>query len=90
MINKSKLNREKITAYECGFQEFDEARKKFYIKFYLVAIIFLIFDLETILLYPISIYITEITNIGFNLYLYFLFLLCLGLAFEINKSIIIY
>lgn len=83
-------NREKISPYECGFQEFDDLRKKFYLKFYLVSIIFLLFDLETLLLYPVSIYFSYLSLFGFNLYFYFLFLLSLGLAFEINKSIIIY
>lgn len=88
-INKSKINREKITAYECGFQEFEEIRKKYYLKFYLVSIIFLIFDLETIFLYPVSIYLTNLTFISFNIYYYFLFIISLGLAIEINKSIIV-
>lgn len=88
-INKSKLNREKLTAYECGFQEFEEVRKKYYLKFYLLSIIFLIFDLETILLYPASIFITYLTSLSFNVYYYFIFILSIGLAFEINKSIIL-
>lgn len=65
IINKSKINREKITTYESGFHHFDENFKKFYIKFYLIGLIFLLFDLETILLYPISIYISNISNIRF-------------------------
>ena len=89
-INKTKINREKITAYECGFQEFDEARKKYYIKFYLIAILFLIFDLETILLYPLSIYNPLLTSLGYYLFVFFIFILSLGLAIEINKSIILY
>ena len=54
-INISTINkREKNTIYECGYHEIEEPREKFYMKFYILAIIFLIFDLETILLYPIS------------------------------------
>ena len=87
-VNISSINREKITAYECGFHEFDEARKKYYIKFYLVAIIFLIFDLETILIYPISIYISQLTSLGFIIIYYFFFILSLGLALELYKSIL--
>jgi NADH-quinone oxidoreductase subunit A len=60
-LNKLKLDREKITIYECGFQEFDSPRKKFYLKFYLVALIFLIFDLESLFVYPLSIYISNLT-----------------------------
>ncbi|MGH3288124.1 MAG: NADH-quinone oxidoreductase subunit A [Streptosporangiaceae bacterium] len=89
-LNKAKKNREKITVYECGFQEFDEIRKKYYLKFYLVAIIFLIFDLETFLLYPITIYITYLSNISYYIFLYYLYILCIGLILEINKYIVIY
>jgi len=87
-VNITSINREKITVYECGFHEFDEVRKKYYIKYYLVGIIFLIFDIETLIIYPISICITNISYIGFITIIYFLFILSLGLAFEIYKSIL--
>ena len=55
-INISKIEREKLTAYECGFQEFveeiSEVKKRYYLKYYIIAIVFLIFDLEILLLYP--------------------------------------
>jgi NADH:ubiquinone oxidoreductase subunit 3 (subunit A) len=89
-INKSTRNREKLTVYECGFQEYDDTRKNYYIKYFLIAIIFLIFDLETLLLFPISLYLSILTNIGYNIFSYLMLLLCIGLAFEINKFIILH
>jgi len=73
-INISKIEREKLTAYECGFQEFieeiSEIKKRYYLKYYIIAIIFLIFDLEILLLYP---FITAFSN-------------NLGSAYNINQS----
>lgn len=89
-INKSKLNREKILHFECGLEPFDEARNKYFIKFYLIAIIFLIFDIEIILLYPITIYYSLYVNsIGFFTIIFFLIILSIGLAYEINKKILL-
>lgn len=90
-INPSKLiikQREKLTIYECGFQEFDDVRKKFYIKFYLVAIVFLIFDLETILVYPIAFYLIDLNNHYFIYMIYIIYIISIGLAYEIYKNIL--
>ena len=90
-INPSKLiikQREKLTLYECGFQEFEEARKKYYVKFYLVAIIFLIFDLETILVYPIASNIIDLYNHSFIYMIYIIYVISIGLGYEIKKNIL--
>lgn len=90
-INPSKLiikQREKLTIYECGFQEFEEARKKYYVKFYLVAIIFLIFDLETILVYPIACNLINLYNHSFIFMIYIIYIISIGLGYEIKKNIL--
>ena len=56
---------EKLSAYECGFQPFEDARNKFDIKFYLVAILFIIFDLEVSFLFPWSVYLNKISFYAF-------------------------
>jgi NADH:ubiquinone oxidoreductase subunit 3 (subunit A) len=89
-INKSTKNREKLTIYECGYQEYDDTRKNFYIKYFLIAIIFLIFDLETLLLFPLSLFLPFLTFSAYSLFNYLIFLLSIGLAFEINKFIILH
>jgi NADH-quinone oxidoreductase subunit A len=57
---------EKLSAYECGFQPFEDARSKFDIKFYLVAILFIIFDLEVSYLFPWAIYLKAVGIVGFG------------------------
>ena len=56
---------EKLSAYECGFQPFEDARNKFDIKFYLVAILFIIFDLEVSFLFPWAVFLTKLHYYGF-------------------------
>ena len=77
---------EKISAYECGFQPFEEARMKFDIKFYLVAILFIIFDLEIMFLFPwsLSLYMLDFFGIC-SMYL-FLALLVVGFFYEWKKG----
>ena len=64
---------EKNSPYECGFEPFDETRGKFEVKFYLVAILFIIFDLEIIFLFPWAVAFNEIGMYGFWSMLFFLF-----------------
>lgn len=89
---------ERKSQYECGLEVFEEklgieTRERFYIKFYIVGILFLIFDLETLLLYPISLLFyssDSLTNINliFIVFLLFIFLLLLGLFYEYRKKIL--
>src|SRR5688572_18409483 len=68
---------EKISAYECGFDPFEDTRKKFDVRFYLVAILFIVFDLEVTYLFPWSIVLNKIDIFGFYVMLVFLFLVTL-------------
>nr|AAN04077.1 NADH dehydrogenase subunit 3 [Amoebidium parasiticum] len=73
---------EKVSAYECGFQPYSDAREKFEVRFFLVAILFILFDLEITLLVPFALVINQISLMGFwNVWL-FVILLTLGLVFE--------
>lgn len=75
-----KNDQEKISAYECGFNPFDDARATFDIKFYLVAILFLIFDLEISFLFP---WVTSLKseNMNFNFWVMIVFLIILTIGF---------
>lgn len=86
VLNLQQADTEKISAYECGFQPFEEARTKFDIKFYLVAILFIIFDLEIMFLFPwiSSFYMLDFLGI-FSMYI-FLILLVIGFYYEWKKG----
>lgn len=77
---------EKCSAYECGFDPFDDARNQFDIKFYLVAILFLIFDLEVSFLFPWSVQLGEIGYLGFWSMIGFLTVLTIGFYYEWMKG----
>lgn len=79
-------NWEKVSSYECGFQPFEDSRNKFDIKFYLVAILFIIFDLEISFLFPWALCITKINLIGFVSMLIFLIILTIGFVYEWMKG----
>ena len=72
---------EKVSAYECGFNAFDDARMKFDIRFYLVAILFIIFDLEAAFLFPWAITFREIGDAGFWSMMVFIAELTIGLIY---------
>jgi len=73
---------EKLTAYECGFNPFSDSRAEFDVKFYLVAILFLIFDLEISFLVPFSVCLDLIKLSGFYVMFIFLFILTVGFFYE--------
>ena len=77
---------EKLSPYECGFQPFEDARNKLDIKFYLVAILFIIFDLEVSFLFPWSMYLNKIHFYGFWFMMLFLFILTIGFVYEWMKG----
>lgn len=81
-----KADQEKVSAYECGFNPFDDARVTFDIRFYLVAILFLIFDLEISFLFPWSIVLSKISLFGFLTMLIFLIILTIGFIYEWYKG----
>ena len=77
---------EKLSAYECGFEAFDSARIEFDVKFYLVAILFIIFDLEIAFLFPWAISLGNIGLLGFYSMMLFLFILTIGFIYEWKKG----
>ncbi len=77
---------EKLSAYECGFNAFDDARMKFDVRFYLVAILFIIFDLEVAFLFPWAIVFGELGAYGFWSMMVFLGVLTVGFAYEWKKG----
>lgn len=77
---------EKISAYECGFSPFEDARNKFDVKFYLVAILFIIFDLEVTYLFPWITVLNKISYLGFWSMFTFLFILTIGFIYEWMKG----
>jgi len=77
---------EKLSAYECGFNAFDDARMKFDIRFYLVAILFIIFDLEVAFLFPWAVSFSEIGWLGFSSMMVFLGVLTVGFIYEWKKG----
>ena len=77
---------EKVSAYECGFNAFDDARMKFDVRFYLVSILFIIFDLEIAFLFPWAVAFGEIGMVGFWSMMVFLAVLTIGFAYEWKKG----
>ena len=77
---------EKLSAYECGFEAFDDARMKFDVRFYLVAILFIIFDLEVAFLFPWAVSLGNIGLYGFWSMMFFLFILTVGFVYEWKKG----
>ncbi|BBE70733.1 NADH-quinone oxidoreductase subunit A [Oharaeibacter diazotrophicus] len=77
---------EKLSAYECGFNAFDDARMKFDVRFYLVSILFIIFDLEVAFLFPWAVAFKEVGLFGFWSMIVFLGVLTIGFAYEWKKG----
>jgi NADH-quinone oxidoreductase subunit A len=77
---------EKVSAYECGFNAFDDARMKFDVRFYLVAILFIIFDLEVAFLFPWAAAFKDVGTFGFWSMMTFLGVLTIGFIYEWRKG----
>jgi NADH-quinone oxidoreductase subunit A len=77
---------EKLSAYECGFNSFDDARMKFDVRFYLVAILFIVFDLEVAFLFPWAVAFGDLGLFGFWSMMVFLGVLTLGFIYEWRKG----
>lgn len=77
---------EKVSAYECGFNAFDDARMKFDVRFYLVSILFIIFDLEVAFLFPWAVAFKEAGTFGFWSMMSFLGVLTVGFIYEWRKG----
>jgi len=77
---------EKLSEYECGFPAFEDARSQFDVRFYLVAISFIVFDLEAAFLFPWAVSLGETGWVGWGGMMVFLFILAVGLAYEWKKG----
>ena len=81
-----KVDPEKVSAYECGFDPFDDGRNRFEVRFYLVAILFIIFDLEVSFLFPWTLCLGSIQFFGFWTMMLFLVVLTVGFIYEWKKG----
>ena len=86
LINRGEKNKAKNSAYECGFENFSDARMQFDIRFYLVAILFIIFDLEVAFLFPWAISLDQTGVFGFWSMFTFLVILTIGFIYEWKKG----
>jgi len=86
LLAKQKPDAEKNSAYECGFEPFGDARHKFDVRFYLVSILFIIFDLEVAFLFPWAISLGHIGLFGFWSMIIFLVILTVGFIYEWKKG----
>jgi NADH-quinone oxidoreductase subunit A len=77
---------EKVSIYECGFNAFDDSRMKFDVRFYLVSILFIIFDLEVAFLFPWAVAFGDLGDLGFWSMMLFLAILTVGFAYEWKKG----
>lgn len=86
VVAPHKPDPEKLSAYECGFEAFDNARQKFDVRFYLVSLLFIIFDLEVAFLFPWAITFRELDWLGFSSMMIFLGVLTVGFIYEWRKG----
>ena len=86
LLSPKKPDPEKLSAYECGFEPFEDSRMEFDVRFYLVAILFIIFDLEIAFLFPWAISLGNIGLLGFCSMMIFLFILTVGFVYEWKKG----
>ena len=86
LFSPKKPDPEKLSAYECGFEPFNDSRMKFDVRFYLVAILFIIFDLEVAFLFPWAVSLGNIGLLGFWSMMFFLLILTVGFVYEWKKG----
>tara|TARA_Y100000590_G_C15201683_1_gene818981 strand:- start:200 stop:568 length:369 start_codon:yes stop_codon:yes gene_type:complete len=86
VLSPKKPDPEKLSAYECGFEAFSDSRMEFDVRFYLVAILFIIFDLEIAFLFPWAISLGKLGALGFWSMMIFLFILTIGFIYEWKKG----
>ena len=86
ILSPKRPDPEKLSAYECGFEPFEDSRMEFDVRFYLVAILFIIFDLEIAFLFPWAISLGNIGLLGFTSMMIFLFILNIGFIYEWKKG----
>ena len=86
LLGPSRPDPEKLSPYECGFEAFEDARMKFDVRYYLVAILFILFDLEIAFLFPWAAVINDIGFAGFISMMIFLAILTVGFVYEWMKG----
>ncbi|MEA3195354.1 MAG: NADH-quinone oxidoreductase subunit [Betaproteobacteria bacterium] len=86
LLGPSRPDPEKLSPYECGFEAFEDARMKFDVRYYLVAILFILFDLEIAFLFPWAVVINDIGFAGFLAMMLFLAILTVGFVYEWMKG----
>ena len=86
LVARQKPDPEKLSAYECGFEPFGDARQRFDVRFYLVAILFIVFDLEIAFLFPWAVSLGRIGIAGFWSMMAFLGILTVGFIYEWRKG----
>jgi NADH-quinone oxidoreductase subunit A len=86
VLSPHKPDSEKLSAYECGFEAFGDARMKFDVRYYLVAILFIIFDLEIAFFFPWAVVLDKIGMIGYLVMMVFLAVLTIGFIYEWKKG----
>ncbi|MFZ4761825.1 MAG: NADH-quinone oxidoreductase subunit A [Alphaproteobacteria bacterium] len=86
LVGEQKPDSEKLSAYECGFEAFGDARSRFDVRFYLVCLLFIIFDLEVAFLFPWAISLGKIGLFGFISMVVFLGVLTIGFIYEWKKG----
>ena len=86
LLGPSRPDPEKLSPYECGFEAFEDARMKFDVRYYLVAILFILFDLEIAFLFPWAVVLNEIGLFGFLSMMVFLAILVVGFVYEWMKG----
>ena len=86
LLGPNRPDPEKLSPYECGFEAFEDARMKFDVRYYLVAILFILFDLEIAFLFPWAVTLNEIGSLGFWSMMIFLLILVVGFVYEWMKG----
>jgi NADH-quinone oxidoreductase subunit A len=86
LVAPNRPDPQKLSPYECGFEAFEDARMKFDVRYYLVAILFILFDLEIAFLFPWAIVLPEIGFAGFAAMMVFLLVLVVGFIYEWKKG----
>lgn len=86
LVGPHRPDEQKLSPYECGFEAFEDARMKFDVRYYLVAILFILFDLEVAFLVPWAVAMGDIGLLGFWAMMIFLAVLIIGLIFEWKKG----
>jgi NADH-quinone oxidoreductase subunit A len=86
LVARQRPNKEKLSPYECGFDPFEDARIRFDVRYYLVAILFIIFDLEVAFLFPWAVSLGDIGLFGFWSMVVFLAVLTIGFVYEWKKG----